>query len=138
MISKFKKTIKFFLYNYKNINDYISKREEDIIDRINPSLMNWSRGILTDTNTCEECAIQLSEDIQISRYKEWKELINEILLFFCKNDILSYKFLSYKYFDKKTPNQIKELLKINYKQQIIIDSIIIKKIEESALKRKIK
>lgn len=131
-------TIKFFLYNYYDIDKMIREREKDIIDSMNTSVANWYRGLKSDTNTSEETAILLSEDEQIKRYKEWKELLKEVLFFISQKSRLQYKYLISKYISKKNKNQIELSLKINSKQQEMLNRRIIDVIKEKAYIRNLK
>lgn len=131
-------TIKFFLYNYYDIDKMIREREKDIIDSMNTSVANWYRGLKSDTNTSEETAILLSEDEQIKRYKEWKELLKEVLFFISQKSRLQYKYLISKYISKKNKNQIEVSLKINSKQQEMLNRRIIDVIKEKAYIRNLK
>lgn len=133
-----KETIKFFLYNYNNIGKLIRDRERDIIDTINTSVANWYKGILSDTNTNESVAIKLCEDEQIIRYKEWKELLNEVLFYISKSSRLQYWYIYYRYFEKMTPSQIERTLKINFTQQKLLNRKIIELIKENAYIRNLK
>ena len=45
--------IKFFLYNYKNIEKLIEERKSELISRINVSNVNYLKGLKEDTNTLE-------------------------------------------------------------------------------------
>lgn len=131
-------TIKYFLYNYYNIDNMIRDREKDIIDSMNTSVANWYRGLKTDTNTSEETAILLSEDEQIKRYKEWKGLLKEVLFLISQKSRLQYKYLILKYINKKNKNQIELSLKINSKQQEMLNRRIIDAIKEKAYIRNLK
>ena len=138
MENDIKETIKFFLYNYNNIGKMIRDRERDIIDGMNTSLANWYKGILSDTNTSETTAIKLCEDEQILRYKEWRELLNEVLFLIAKTSRLQYWYINYRYFEKMTPSQIERTLKINFEQQKMLNRRIIATIKEKAFIRNLK
>lgn len=92
------KKIEFYLYNYNRINILIKEREMQIIDSINVSSRNWIKSLKGIGNTTEDQVIKLIEDNLIKEYKQWKELIDNVLQEFRKCDKTKLKVIEYKFF----------------------------------------
>ena len=120
-MEKKNKLVKYYLYNYKKIDDIIEERRMEIIEKVCSNLSNYMRGI----NTVESQAIALIEDKKINDLKRWQVYIKNILVFFRKKNPLSYKFIILKYFYKRTDDEIRKMLKLNLKQIKYIDNKII-------------
>ena len=92
------KKIEFYLYNYNRINLLIKEREMQIIDSINVSSRSWIKSLKGIGNTTEDQVIKLIEDNLIKEYKQWKELIDNVLQEFRKCDKTKLKVIEYKFF----------------------------------------
>ena len=92
------KKIEFYLYNYNRINLLIKEREMQIIDSINVSSRSWIKSLKGIGNITENQVIKLIEDNLIKEYKQWKELIDNVLQEFRKCDKTKLKVIEYKFF----------------------------------------
>lgn len=79
------KKIKFYLYNYYEIDNLINKRREEIIDAIKISNNAWLKSKNTEGFTLEDQVIKLDDDFKIIEYKRWQVFLKEILVFYAKN-----------------------------------------------------
>lgn len=92
------KKIEIYLYNYNRINLLIKEREMQIIDSINVSSRSWIKSLKGIGNITENQVIKLIEDNLIKEYKQWKELIDNVLQEFRKCDKTKLKVIEYKFF----------------------------------------
>ena len=129
------KIVKYYLYNYKKIDDMIDERRTEIIERVCSNLSNYMKGV----NTVESQVMALIEDKKINNLKKWQVYIKNILAFFRQKNPISYKFIVLKYFNEKTEDEIKRILKLNEKQIRYIDNkvinFLIKMSEKENMKR---
>ena len=127
------KTIKYFLYNYDDIENIIKDKEQDIIDSINIGFNNWLKSKHCYTNTLENQAILLAESKELNDLKKIKNNLNNILNYIKNKYPFIYEFINIKYFNKNTRNQIKNKFKIPIEEQDIINktaiSLILEKLE---------
>lgn len=107
------KTIEFFLYNYKNLDNMIKEVEKEYIDLISGSVATWLKSQNSDMNTLEDEVICMIDDNRINRYKKWQAFLKEMLVFLCDEYPIMYKFVLFKYIQKKDDNFIKCKLKLN-------------------------
>ena len=77
--NKLNKKIKYYLYNYNDIDRMINEIETDIIDSSNVTVDTWLRGKHCFTNTVENQAITLATCKQLQELKEWKAKLKQIL-----------------------------------------------------------
>lgn len=127
--------IKFFLYNYNNTDKLIKEKEEEIINGVNISGNAWMKGKYKSckSNSLENQVIRLI--YEKNKIKRWHLLNSKVLNFLRKNKPIKYKFAKLKYLDKKTKDEIKEIMKINFKKQKLIDRQVIHLIEINARNR---
>jgi len=127
--------IRYYLYNYKIIDNMIDERRTEIIERCCSNLNNYMKGI----NTVESQAIALIEDKKINELKRWQVYIKNILVFFRQKNPLLYKFIILKYFNGKNDEEIKKILKLNLRQIKYLDdkviNFLIKMSEKENMKR---
>ena len=127
--------IRYYLYNYKIIDNMIDERRTEIIERCCSNLNNYMKGI----NTVESQAIALIEDKKINELKRWQVYIKNILVFFRQKKPLLYKFIILKYFTGKNDVEIKKILKLNLRQIKYLDdkviNFLIKMSEKENMKR---
>ena len=127
--------IRYYLYNYKIIDNMIDERRTEIIERCCSNLNNYMKGI----NTVESQAIALIEDKKINELKRWQVYIKNILVFFRQKNPLLYKFIILKYFNGKKNEEIKKILKLNLRQIKYLDdkviNFLIKMSEKENMKR---
>ena len=69
-----------------------------IIDSINVSSRSWIKSLKGIGNITENQVIKLIEDNLIKEYKQWKELIDNVLQEFRKCDKTKLKVIEYKFF----------------------------------------
>ncbi len=132
MKEKIENKIRFFLYNYFNTNELIKEREKELINITNISGNSWIKGRYCnlDTNSVENQAIRI---IEYEKYiKRWHLLNRKVLIFLRRNYHIHYKFIKLKYIEKKTESEIEEIMKIDFKEQKIIDGQVIRLIYKNA------
>lgn len=134
--------IRWYLFNYNKLDDYIKKREEylkkEVFDYYHFTNKNSLKNISSYGYTLDNCIIALEEDILINRYKKWKKLIMKYV-----NDVdnenyyIDYWLVKYIFFDKRKIGFIKEHLNLEYddiKQEVFF---IIYEIYRRAIKEKL-
>ena len=130
------KKIKYYLYNYNKLSQKIAEREENIIDNISVGHNAWIKGLKGTSNSLENQAIRLSEDKKIIEMKKWQVFLKRELVFLCQNFFI-YNYIKLKYFEKKSKEEIHKTLKMNFKKQKQIDSLVIEFIYKKAKNSKI-
>ena len=105
--------IEYFLYNYKDTDRIIKQIENNFINRTNITLNSW----IKDKNTLENQVIKIIDNKNILELKKWQVLNKEVLAFFMKKYPEYYNFLKLKYLEKRSKEEIKESLKIDFKEQ---------------------
>ena len=111
-MKEFKK-IEFFLYNFKKIDGLIEEQRENYIDASKNGVQDHLKSYTQEINTLENQVAALIDDEKIRKYKEWQAFLSEMLVFLCKNTPTIYRFITYKYFEKKTFKEIEELMKMD-------------------------
>lgn len=129
------KKIKFYLYNYYEIDNLINKRREEIIDAIKISNSAWLKSKTSEGFTLEDQVIKLDNDFKIIEYKRWQVFLKEILVFLCKKYPKFYQYVVLKYLENDDAEEISNLLKIDFKEMIILDNKLIELIYKKAKKR---
>lgn len=124
--------IKFFLYNYKNIEKLIEERKSELISRINVSNVNYLKGLKEDTNTLENTIWKIDEDIYIRNLKRWRVCLKHVLAFLIQKNPRCYKYYDLKFNKKKTKEEIKEALKIDFNEQKKLKDKLIELVYKSA------
>lgn len=126
------KKIKFYLYNYYELGNLINKRREEIIDAIKISNNAWLKSKNSEGYTLEDQVIKLDDDFKIIEYKRWQVFLKEILVFLCKKFPKCYQYVVLKYLENDDAEEISRLLKINFKELIILDNKLIELIYKKA------
>lgn len=129
------KKIKFYLYNYYKIDNLINKRREEIIDAIKISNSAWLKSKNSEGFTLEDQIIKLDDDFKIIEYKRWQVFLKEILVFLCKKFPKYYQYVILKYLESDDAEEISKLLKIDFKELIILDNKLIELIYKKAKMR---
>lgn len=134
MEKKIKSKIRFFLYNYNNTNKLIKEKENQIIDSVNISGNQWIRGRYCDTcsNSLENQVIRLIENKDILNIKRWHSLNSRVFIFLFKQHPIYYKFVKLKYIEKRTKEEIKNAMKMDFKEQKTIDGQVLRLIHKNA------
>ena len=123
--------IEYFLYNYKDTDRIIKQIENNFINRTNITLNSW----IKDKNTLENQVIKIIDNKNILELKKWQVLNKEVLAFFMKKYPEYYNFLKLKYLEKRSKEEIKESLKIDFKEQKKLKDKLIELIYINANKR---
>lgn len=116
----YKKT-EYYLYNYKNIDNIIMNIREDIIDSINVG----KKAHLSNSNSLEEQAIKLTDNIKIKNLKKAKFVIENSMEIFRNRNIKRYEFIKMKYFERCSPIEIMSKLGYSEKQQMDITNMVV-------------
>ena len=124
--------IKFFLYNYKNIEKLIEERKSELISRINVSNVNYLKGLKEDTNTLENTIWKIDEDVYIRNLKRWRVCLKNVLAFLVQKNPRCYKYYDLKFNKKKTKEEITEALKIDFNEQKLLKDKLIAIVYKSA------
>ena len=124
--------IKFFLYNYKNIEKLIEERKSELISRINVSNVNYLKGLKEDTNTLENTIWKIDEDVYIRNLKRWRVCLKNVLAFLVQKNPRCYKYYDLKFNKKKTKEEITEALKIDFNEQKLLKDKLIDLVYKSA------
>lgn len=127
--------IKFYLYNYYEIDNLIDKRRNEIIDSIKISNNAWLKSKTSEGFTLEDQVIKLSDDFKIIEYKRWQVFLKEMLVFLCKKYPKIYQYLVFKYFENDDIEEILKLLRIDFKEMIFLDNKLIGLIYKKAKNR---
>ena len=127
--------IKFYLYNYYEIDNLIDKRRNEIIDSIKISNNAWLKSKTSEGFTLEDQVIKLSDDFKIIEYKRWQVFLKEMLVFLCKKYLKIYQYLVFKYFENDDIEEILKLLRIDFKEMIFLDNKLIGLIYKKAKNR---
>lgn len=130
------KKIKYYLYNYNKLAQKIAEREEDIIDNADVGHNAWIKGINNESNSVENQAIRLIEDKKLIKLKKWQVFLKRELAFLCK-DFSVGNYIKLKYYEKRTKEEIKEILKMSFNKQKRLDDLVIKSIYKKAKNSKI-
>jgi len=129
------KKIKFYLYNYYEIDNLINKRRKEIIDAIKISNNAWLKSKTSEGFTLEDQVIKLDDDFKIIEYKRWQVFLKEILVFLCKKYPRHYQYLVLKYLENDDVEEISKLLKIDFKEMITLNNKLIEMIYKKAKNR---
>lgn len=87
------KKIKFYLYNYYEIDNLINKRRKEIIEQLKLVIMLGLKSKTSEGLTLEDQVIKLDDDFKIIEYKRWQVFLKEILVFLCKKYPRHYQYL---------------------------------------------
>ena len=131
--------IKFILYNFKNIDNLITKRKMDLIDTTMSFTNNsWLKSINNNVRTQENVILEFDNDYEIIKLNKWNKVINEFIhkLQNCKNNIYFLVF-KYKYELGLNDDEIIKMLKISLYELKKIDFLMKKYIFKSAIDNKI-
>lgn len=129
------KKIKFYLYNYYEIDNLINKRRKEIIDAIKISNNAWLKSKTSEGFTLEDQVIKLDDDFKIIEYKRWQVFLKEILVFLCKKYPRHYQYLVLKYLENDDVEEISKLLKIDFKEMITLNNKLMEMIYKKAKNR---
>ena len=124
--------IAYYLYSYKDTEKIIEEIKESIIDTINVSANSWRKGITIYNNTLENQVVKLIENKQILDLKRWQVLNKKVFAFLLKKYPKYYEFVKLKYLENKSKDEIREALKINFKEQKNIKDKLFAFIEKNA------
>lgn len=112
--------ILFYLYNYENIDDLIEQRKNEIIDTVNVSSIAWIKSKQGNGNTLEDQVIKLIEDPLILEYKRWQVFIKRMLVFLSLYKPTFYKYVFFKFMQKKENDEISKALNLDFKHLKIL------------------
>ena len=124
--------IAYYLYSYKDTEKIIEEIKESIIDTINVSANSWRKGITIYNNTLENQVVKLIENKQILDLKRWQVLNKKVFAFLLKKYPKYYEFVKLKYLENKSKDEIREALKIDFKEQRNIKDKLFAFIEKNA------
>lgn len=124
--------IAYYLYSYKDTEKIIKEIKEGLIDTINVSANSWRKGITINNNTLENQVVKLVENKQILDLKRWQVLNKKVLAFLLQKYPKYYEFIKLKYFENKSKDEIREALKIDFKEQKNIKDKLFAFIEKNA------
>lgn len=128
------KKIEHYLYNFDYIDIKISNIEHNISDYdYNQSYYKW---IKNKSSSLEDQVIRnICIEQRIYKLKKWKNLISLILKWYQRTNIINYRFIILKYFQKASPPVIQEKLNLNLKEQKDIQAEILQYIFFVAIKK---
>ena len=129
------KKIEYYLYNYSNIDKLIDEIKDGLINSVNVSGSAWRKGITVCNNTLENQVIKIIENKKILEFKRWQVLIKKVLVFLLQKYPKYYDFITQKYFQKKSKDEIEETLKFDFKKQKIIKDKLIEFVYKNAKMR---
>lgn len=129
------KKIEYYLYNYSNIDKLIDEIKDGLINSVNVSGSAWRKGITVCNNTLENQVIKIIENKKILEFKRWQVLIKKVLVFLLQKYPKYYDFISLKYFQKQSKDEIEETLKFDFKKQKIIKDKLIEFVYKNAKMR---
>lgn len=124
--------IAYYLYSYKDTEKIIEEIKESIIDTINVSANSWRKGITIYNNTLENQVVKLIENKQILDLKRWQVLNKKVFAFLLKKYPKYYEFVKLKYLENKSKDEIREALKVDFKEQRNIKDKLFAFIEKNA------
>ena len=131
------RTMEFFLYNYKDLDKMIKDIEKEYIDLISGSVFTWLKSQSEEQNTLEDQVICMIDDNRIRSYRKWQAFLKERFAFLYVNYPKLYKFIIFKYVNKKDKAFIKAKLHMNDIEVKRIRNIIIYWLCENAIEKKI-
>lgn len=126
------KKIEYYLYNYINIDKLIDEIKDGLINSVNVSGSAWRKGITVCNNTLENQVINIIENKKILEFKRWQVLIKKVLVFLLQKYPKYYDFITQKYFQKKSKDEIERTLKFDFKKQKIIKDKLIEFVYKNA------
>lgn len=126
------KKIEYYLYNYSNIDKLIDEIKDGLINSVNVSGSAWRKGITVCNNTLENQVIKIIENKKILEFKRWQVLIKKVLAFLLQKYPKYYDFITQKYFQKKSKDEIERTLKFDFKKQKIIKDKLIEFVYKNA------
>lgn len=126
------KKIEYYLYNYINIDKLIDEIKDGLINSVNVSGSAWRKGITVCNNTLENQVIKIIENKKILEFKRWQVLIKKVLAFLLQKYPKYYDFITQKYFQKKSKDEIERTLKFDFKKQKIIKDKLIEFVYKNA------
>ena len=126
------KKIEYYLYNYSNIDKLIDEIKDGLINSVNISGSAWRKGITVCNNTLENQVIKIIENKKILEFKRWQVLIKKVLVFLLQKYPKYYDFITQKYFQKKSKDEIERTLKFDFKKQKIIKDKLIEFVYKNA------
>ncbi len=129
------KKIEYYLYNYINIDKLIDEIKDGLINSVNVSGSAWRKGITVCNNTLENQVIKIIENKKILEFKRWQVLIKKVLAFLLQKYPKYYDFITQKYFQKKSKDEIERTLKFDFKKQKIIKDKLIEFVYKNAKMR---
>lgn len=129
------KKIEYYLYNYSNIDKIIDEIKDGLINSVNISGSVWRKGITVCNNTLENQVIKIIENKKILEFKRWQVLIKKVLAFLLQKYPKYYDFITQKYFQKKSKDEIERTLKFDFKKQKIIKDKLIEFVYKNAKMR---
>lgn len=129
------KKIEYYLYNYSNIDKLIDEIKDGLINSVNVSGSAWRKGITVCNNTLENQVIKIIENKKILEFKRWQVLIKKVLAFLMQKYPKYYDFITQKYFQKKSKDEIERTLKFDFKKQKIIKDKLIEFVYKNAKMR---
>lgn len=129
------KKIEYYLYNYSNIDKLIDEIKDGLINSVNVSGSAWRKGITVCNNTLENQVIKIIENKKILEFKRWQVLIKKVLVFLLQKYPKYYDFITQKYFQKKSKDEIERTLKFDFKKQKIIKDKLIEFVYKNAKMR---
>lgn len=129
------KKIEYYLYNYSNIDKLINEIKDGLINSVNVSGSAWRKGITVCNNTLENQVIKIIENKKILEFKRWQVLIKKVLVFLLQKYPKYYDFITQKYFQKKSKDEIERTLKFDFKKQKIIKDKLIEFVYKNAKMR---
>lgn len=129
------KKIEYYLYNYINIDKLIDEIKDGLINSVNVSGSAWRKGITVCNNTLENQVIKIIENKKILEFKRWQVLIKKVLSFLLQKYPKYYDFITQKYFQKKSKDEIERTLKFDFKKQKIIKDKLIEFVYKNAKMR---
>ena len=129
------KKIEYYLYNYNNIDELIEEIKNGLINSVNVSGSAWRKGITVCNNTLENQVIKIIENKKILEFKRWQVLIKKVLAFLLQKYPKYYDFITQKYFQKKSKDEIERTLKFDFKKQKIIKDKLIEFVYKNAKMR---
>ena len=129
------KKIEYYLYNYSNIDKLIDEIKDSLINSVNVRGSAWRKGITVCNNTLENQVIKIIENKKILEFKRWQVLIKKVLVFLLQKYPKYYDFITQKYFQKKSKDEIERTLKFDFKKQKIIKDKLIEFVYKNAKMR---
>lgn len=128
------KKIEYYLYKYDFIDTQISILKLDIQDtEYNHNYIKW----IKNKSSLEDLVIKnINIERRILKIEKWKNLIDDILKEYKKNNKLFYNFINLKYLRKVNAITIQEKLNLSIKEQKKIQKKILQYIFDVALKNK--